>query len=200
MKIICVANNYLQHARELGNPVPKEPVFFFKPETSLVINNRPFFYPDFSEEVHYEAELVIKICRVGKNIQEKYARSYYNEITVGIDFTARDLQRRCIKDGKPWEICKSFNNSAPVGGFISLKHYKDIDFCLKLNGKVVQKANSNDMIFSFDKIISHVSKYVTLKMGDLIFTGTPAGVGKVKINDVLEAYLNKKKLLECRIK
>jgi len=203
MKIICIGRNYVDHAKELNNPLPEKPVFFFKPETSLVRRNRPFFYPDFSEEIHYETELVLKISKLGKNIQEKFAVTYFDEIGIGIDFTARDLQRDCKKKGLPWEIAKAFDNSSPIGEFIPVKEFKDtknIDFHLKLNDNVVQKGNSGDMIFSFEAIIAYVSRFITLKNGDLIYTGTPAGVGPVKIGDKLEAYIEDKKLLSFLIK
>lgn len=203
MKIICIGRNYVDHAKELNNPLPEKPVFFFKPETSLVRRNRPFFYPDFSKEIHYETELVLKISKLGKNIQEKFASTYYDQISIGIDFTARDIQRECKKKGLPWEIAKAFDNSSPIGQFISVKEFqetKNINFYLELNDKVVQKGNSGEMIFSFEAIIAYVSRFVTLKTGDLIYTGTPAGVGPVKIGDNLDAYIGDKKLLSCRIK
>lgn len=203
MKIICIGRNYVDHAKELNNPLPEKPVFFFKPETSLVKRNRPFYYPDFSNEIHYETELVLKISRLGKNIQEKFANTYYSEIGIGIDFTARDIQQECKKKGLPWEIAKAFDNSSPIGNFLPVKDFKDlgnINFHLNLNDKTVQKGNSGDMIFSFDSIIAYVSQFVTLKDGDMIYTGTPAGVGPVKIGDHLEAYIGGKKLLSCMIK
>lgn len=203
MKIICIGRNYVDHAKELKNPLPEKPVFFFKTETSLVRKNRPFYIPDFSQEIHYEVELVIKICKLGKNIQEKFAHTYYDEIGIGIDFTARDLQRECKSKGLPWEIAKAFDNSSPVGEFISVEDFKDknnIDFHLNLNDEIVQRGNSADMIFSFEEIISFVSKFITLKTGDMIYTGTPAGVGPVKIGDRLEAYIGTRKLLSCNIK
>ncbi|MCD4679727.1 MAG: fumarylacetoacetate hydrolase family protein [Bacteroidales bacterium] len=203
MKIICIGRNYVDHAKELNNPLPEKPVFFFKPETSLVRRNRPFFYPDFSEEIHYETELVLKISKLGKNIQEKFAATYYDEIGIGIDFTARDIQRDCKKKGLPWEIAKAFDNSSPIGIFIPVTEFKDtknINFHLQLNDKVVQNGNSGDMIFSFEAIIAYVSRFITLKNGDLIYTGTPAGVGPVKIGDKLEAYIEDKKLLSFFIK
>lgn len=203
MKIICIGRNYVEHAKELKNPLPENPVFFLKPDTSLVIRNRPFFYPDFSKDIHYETELVIKIDKNGKYIQEKFAQTYYSQIGLGIDFTARDIQQNCKQKGLPWEIAKGFDNSAPVSKMIAineLNDQKDIRFQLELNGKVVQKGSSLDMIFSIDTIISYLSQFITLKMGDLIFTGTPAGVGPVKIGDQLVGYLEDKKMLDFRVK
>ncbi len=203
MKIICIGRNYIDHARELDHQVPEEPIFFMKPDSSLILNNKPFFLPDFSEEIHHEVEIVIKINRVGKNIEKKFAQRYYEEIGIGIDFTARDLQRKQAKDGKPWEIAKAFDGSAPLGRFIKrdkLQDYHAIEFCLKKNGIEVQKGNTKDMIFGFEELISYVSKFLTLKMGDLIFTGTPAGVGPVKIGDRLTAYIEGKQLLDFYVR
>ncbi len=203
MKIICIGRNYVDHAKEFNNPLPVKPVFFFKPETSLLRRNRPFYYPDFSEEIHYETELVLKISKLGKNIQEKFAGTYYDEIGIGIDFTARDIQKECKNKGLPWEIAKAFDNSSPIGQFIPVNEFKDIkniNFHLKLNDKIVQRGNSSEMIFSFEAVIAYVSRFVTLKTGDLIYTGTPAGVGPVKIGDMLEAFIEDKKLLSCKIK
>jgi 2-keto-4-pentenoate hydratase/2-oxohepta-3-ene-1,7-dioic acid hydratase in catechol pathway len=203
MKIICIGRNYIEHARELDSPLPDKPVFFMKPDTSLVIRNRPFFYPEFSADVHHEIELVIKICKNGKYIDPKFSHSYYKEIGLGIDFTARDLQKECKKDGLPWEIAKSFDHSAPVSKMISLEsagEINNIDFHLDLNGSTVQTGNSKDMIFSFDQVISYISRFITLKMGDLIFTGTPAGVSPVKIGDHLEGYLGKQKMLDFYVR
>jgi 2-keto-4-pentenoate hydratase/2-oxohepta-3-ene-1,7-dioic acid hydratase in catechol pathway len=204
MKIICIGRNYIEHARELNNPLPQNPVFFLKPDTALVIRNRPFYYPDFSNEIHYETELVLKICKVGKSIPEKYASDFYNSIGLGLDFTARDLQQKCKEKGLPWEIAKGFDYSAPVSPeFIPKDRFadlKNIGFYLELNGSKVQTGNSGDMIFSFESIISYVSQFITLRTGDLIFTGTPAGVGPVKIGDKLEAYLENKLMLTCHIK
>lgn len=203
MKIICIGRNYVEHAKELKNPLPEQPVFFLKPDTSLVIRNRPFFYPEFSSDIHYETELVIQVNKNGKYIQEKFAPTYYNQIGLGIDFTARDIQQNCKKKGLPWEIAKGFDNSAPISKMIpieGLNDKKNIRFHLKLNGEIVQQGNSLDMIFSFDKIISYLSQFITLKMGDLIYTGTPAGVGPVKIGDHLEGYLEDKKMLNFRVK
>ncbi|MBC8487181.1 MAG: fumarylacetoacetate hydrolase family protein [Bacteroidetes bacterium] len=203
MKIICIGMNYVEHVRELNNVLPKKPVFFLKPETSLLLRNRPFYYPGFSNEIHYEIELVIKINRNGKFIQEKFAPLYYNEIGLGIDFTARDIQRQCKEKGLPWEIAKGFDSSAPLSKFISfeeLKNRDNIKFHLDLNSKTVQCGNSKDMVFTFDKIISYVSQFMMLKMGDLIFTGTPAGVGPVKIGDRLEGFIESKKMFDFCVK
>ena len=203
MKIICIGRNYIEHANELNNPVPEKPVFFMKPETALLQKNNPFFYPEFSNDVHYETELVIKINRNGKHIEEKFAKRYYSEIGVGIDFTARDVQSECKKKGLPWEIAKAFDQAAPVGKFIPLSNLPNpdnIQFSLKINGETRQQGSSADMIFSFDAIIAYVSKFVSLKTGDLIFTGTPKGVGPVKINDHFEVFLENTKLLEFNVK
>jgi acylpyruvate hydrolase len=203
MKIICIGRNYADHAKELNNPVPAAPVFFMKAGNAILRNNFPFFIPDFSNEIHYETELVIRICKLGKSIQEKFAHKYYNAIGIGIDFTARDLQQNCKEKGLPWEIAKAFDGSAPISEFIPLSDLKDreqIRFHLDINGETVQTGLSSDMIFSFEKIIAYVSRFNTLKTGDLIFTGTPAGVGPVKINDRLEAWLEDTKMLDFRVK
>ncbi|MCB9197180.1 MAG: fumarylacetoacetate hydrolase family protein [Flavobacteriales bacterium] len=204
MKIICIGRNYAEHAKEMKSEVPTEPVFFLKPDTAILPKKQPFFIPDFTTDLHHEIEIVIKINKVGKNISEKFAHTYYDEIGLGIDFTARDLQQECKQKGLPWEKAKAFDFSAPMGEkFISVGAIDDlnnIDFKLQKNGFDVQVGNSGDMIFNFDQIISHVSKYFTLKIGDLIFTGTPAGVGKVEIGDLLEGYLNNEKLLSLNIK
>ena len=203
MKIICIGRNYSDHVKEMNAPLPSVPVFFLKPDTSIVTRNRPFYYPDFSKEIHYESELVIKICKVGKNIHPNFANTYFNEIGIGLDFTARDLQDECKKKGLPWLISKGFDNAAPIGKFLRKSSFTDlgnINFHLDLNGITVQKGNSGDMIFPFNELISYVSRFITLKMGDLIFTGTPVGVGPVKIGDRLEAYIEGEKLLKCDIK
>ncbi len=203
MKIICIGRNYVDHAKELNNPLPENPLFFMKPDTALLIRNRPFYIPDFSNEIHYETELVIKISKNGKNIQEKFAGNYYDKITLGIDFTARDLQKKCKEKGHPWEIAKAFDNSAPISTFIPLSELhnpKEIKFHMDLNGNTVQNGSSKDMIFSFEKVISYVSQFIYLKMGDMIFTGTPAGVGKVGIGDRITAYLEDRKMLDFMIK
>lgn len=203
MKIICIGRNYVAHARELNNDVPDKPVFFMKPDSALVISNRPFFYPEFSKDVHHELEVVIRISRLGRSIEEKYASRYYNEVGLGVDFTARDLQSEQKKKGLPWEIAKGFDYSAPISEFFPVEKYKDLQnlsFRLDLNGSTVQDGSTSLMIFSFEKIISYVSRFMTLKTGDLIFTGTPAGVGPVAIDDRLEAYLEGEKLMDFPVK
>ncbi len=203
MKIICIGRNYIEHAKELNNPVPTEPVFFMKPESSIIRNNFPFFYPEFSKEIHHEAEIVLHICKVGKHIQEKFAHTYYDAIGVGIDFTARDIQQKCKEKGLPWEKAKAFDGSAPISEFIpkeSFENLNDLNIKLDINGTTVQDGSSKDMIFSFDKVISYVSQFITFKIGDMIFTGTPAGVGPVQINDRLEVYLDGKKMMDFKVK
>ncbi len=203
MKIICIGRNYVAHARELNNEVPDKPVFFMKPDSALVTANRPFFYPEFSSDVHHELEVVIRINRLGRSIEEQYAGRYYNELALGVDFTARDLQAEQKKKGLPWEIAKGFDYSAPISEFFPVEKYGDIhnlSFRLDLNGKTVQDGSTSLMIFSFEKIIAYVSRFMTLKTGDLIFTGTPAGVGPVAINDRLEAYLEGDKLMDFPVK
>ncbi len=203
MKIICIGRNYIEHARELHNPVPMKPVFFLKPDTALLIRNRPFFYPDFSNDIHYELELVFKISKNGKNIAARFAPDYYNEIGLGIDFTARDLQQECKEKGLPWEISKGFDQSAAISGFIPLDTLPDatnIAFHLDINEKTVQQGNSSDMIFGINTLIAYVSEFMTLRAGDLIFTGTPPGVGPVKIGDKIQGYLEDELLISCEIK
>jgi len=203
VKIICIGRNYSEHAKELNNPLPEKPVFFMKPDSSILKNNKPFFLPDFSQDVHYEVELVLKISKLGKNIDEKFADRYFNEIGIGIDFTARDLQKECKSKGLPWEIAKAFENSAPLGKFLPKESFSDlgdIKFHLIINDDTVQIGTSRDMIFSFNKLISYLSQFFTLKTGDLIFTGTPAGVGPVHKNDHLQAYIEDKLLLDFRVK
>jgi 2-keto-4-pentenoate hydratase/2-oxohepta-3-ene-1,7-dioic acid hydratase in catechol pathway len=204
MKIICIGRNYVAHAKELNNEVPDEPVFFMKPDSSLLRNNDPFYIPDWTNDVHHEIELVLKINRIGKNIEKRFAHRYYDEIGLGIDFTARDVQQKLKEKGLPWEKAKAFDQAAVLGTtFINKQKLADasnIRFKLNINGNQVQDGNSNLMIFSFDDIISHVSRYVTLKIGDLIYTGTPAGVGPVKIGDRLEGFLEEKKILDFEIK
>lgn len=203
MKIICVGRNYVEHARELNNSVPDEPVLFMKPETSLILPRQPFFYPDFSNDIHHEIELVVRINRLGKHIETKFAHRYYSEISLGIDFTARDLQQELKAKGLPWEKSKAFDGSACVGEWIPLNQGMDIqnlNFYLTRNGKTVQKGNTSQMLFSVDALISYISKFFTLKIGDLIFTGTPAGVGPVSIGDTLEGFLEGKKNFSLRIK
>ena len=204
MKIICVGRNYVAHAKELNNEIPDEPVLFLKPDTALLRNNDPFYIPQWSDDVHHEVELIVRISRLGKNIDEKFSHRYYEEIGLGIDFTARDVQNELKNKGLPWEKAKAFDHSAVVcPEFVkidSLPNRTSIGFRLDINGKTVQEGNSALMIFSIESIISHVSKYFTLKMGDLIFTGTPAGVGGVKIGDRLEGYLEGNKKFDFLVK
>lgn len=203
MKIICIGKNYLKHIQELDRQRPSEPVFFMKPDSSIIIRNRPFFLPDFSEEIHHEVELIFRICKVGKCIQPKFAHTYYDAIGLGIDFTARDLQRKCVAEGNPWEIAKAFDGSAVISKFVEKEHFgglNNMDFHLLLNDHCVQHGNSKDMLFSIDEIICHVSKFMTLKIGDIIFTGTPEGVGKVAINDRLQGFIGEEKFLDFKIK
>lgn len=203
MKIICIGRNYVDHAKELNNPVPEKPVFFMKPSTALLLPHNPFYYPDFSTDIHYETELVLKINKNGKCIDKEFAPDYYQEIGVGIDFTARDLQNECKKKGLPWEIAKAFDSSAPVGRFLDKDTFADLNniaFGLKINGETRQEGNSRDMIFSFDTIIAYVSQFVTLRQGDLIFTGTPAGVGPTAIDDHFEVFIGDEKLLSFYVK
>ncbi len=195
MKIICIGRNYIDHAKELNSPIPEEPVFFMKPDSAILQKDRPFYIPEFSNEVHYEVELVVKINRLGKHIQEEFAHRYYNEIGLGIDFTARDIQRQCKEKGLPWEKAKAFDGSAVIGQFISLEklsNTENIHFQLLKNKQLVQDGFSKDMLFTIDQLITYISKFVTLKIGDLIFTGTPAGVGPVAIGDKLEGILDEK--------
>ncbi len=203
MKIICIGRNYIDHAKELNNPVPQEPVFFMKPDTALLLKNQPFFYPEFSSDIHFETELVVRIKKVGKHIQEKFANTYYDELAVGIDFTARDLQQKCKEKGLPWEIAKGFDHAAPLSKFVpktEFQNVQNINLRLDKNGKTVQQGNTKEMLFSVDQIIAYISQFVTLKIGDLIFTGTPAGVGPIAIGDRLEAYLDDKPLLKVDVK
>lgn len=204
MKIICIGRNYAEHAIELGNKVPKEPLFFLKPETAILSRRNPLFYPSFTSDLQYELEIVVKINRLGKNIQKKFAHKYYEEIGLGIDFTARDIQKQCKKDGHPWEKAKAFDGSAVLGSQYIAKNQLDdlnnLNFELFKNGNVVQSGNTKDMIFKIDELIAFVSQYFTLKIGDLIFTGTPAGVGSVQIDDKLEGFLENQKLVAVNIK
>lgn len=203
MKIICIGRNYVDHINELKNERPAEPVIFLKPDSSLLRKNRPFFIPSFSDDLHHEVELVLKIDRVGKNISKKFASRYYSSVGLGIDFTARDLQNKLKDKGLPWEKAKAFDNSAVISNhFISLDQLdkNSIDFKLEINGETRQIGNSSQMIFSFDELIANVSKYFTLKNGDLIYTGTPAGVGPVHINDRLQGYIGEEKMFDFLIK
>ena len=203
MKIICIGRNYSEHAKELNNEVPSEPVIFMKPKSALHLPEKPVYYPEFTDDLQYECELVIRINKNGKYIQERFARKYYNEVSVGIDFTARDLQQKLKDKGLPWEISKAFDASAAVGKFITITPETDLqalNFELKLNAHSVQKGNTADMIFSVNRIIEYASKYFTLNIGDLIFTGTPAGIGPVTVYDKLEGYLEGQKLLDVDIR
>ena len=201
MKIICIGRNYADHIKELNNSSQKEIIFFLKPETAIPIKGQPFFIPDFSNNIEHEVEIILKINKVGKFIQEKFAEKYFEEISVGIDFTARDLQNNLKKKGLPWEAAKSFDGSAVVGTFIKKNQFdiNNLNFSLKKNGIIVQDGNSKSMINNFNKIISYISNFITLKKGDLIFTGTPSGVSMVKENDILEGFLENIKLLETKI-
>lgn len=203
MKIICIGRNYVEHAKEMGNPLPEEPVIFMKPKSALLQVHTPFYYPEFTNELHYEVELVLRVCKNGKYIQEKHAANYVNAVTVGIDFTARDIQDECIKNGLPWEKAKAFDNSAAVGKFIDITpdlQKGNINFSLLKNKEIVQKGNSGSMNFNFDKIISNISNYFSLNIGDLIFTGTPAGVGECVVGDELEALIEDQSLLSVEVK
>ncbi|MCD8741681.1 fumarylacetoacetate hydrolase family protein [Mucilaginibacter roseus] len=203
MKIIAIGRNYAEHARELNNPVPTTPVIFMKPDTALLKDNKPFYHPEFSEDVHYETELVLKICKEGKHISEKFAANYYNEIGLGIDFTARDIQSKHKEKGLPWELAKSFDGSAPISNFLPKDKFADlynINFSLKINGENRQAGNTNNLLFSFERIIAFVSQYITLKKGDLIFTGTPEGVGRVAIGDHLEGFIEGEQMLDFYVK
>ena len=202
MKLICIGRNYADHAKELKNEVPTEPVIFMKPDTALLPKRNPFFLPDFSDEVHHELELVVRINKIGKSIEEKFADRYYDQVTVGIDFTARDIQAKCKEKGLPWEKAKAFDHSALLGEWVDLggRDIQNLNLELKKNGETVQQGNTNYMLFSVDRLIAEVSKYFTLKIGDLLFTGTPAGVSKVERNDRLEAYLDGERLLALNVK
>jgi acylpyruvate hydrolase len=203
MKILAVGRNYVAHIDELKNERPEDPVIFTKPDTALSRNNKPFYYPDFSKDIHFEVELVLKVAKIGKNIQEKFASRYIEAIGIGIDFTARDLQNKLKDKGLPWTLAKGFDGSAPVSEFIPAEEFKDlnnINFSLKVDGKLRQEGNSGLMIFSFEKIISFISKFITIKGGDIIFTGTPKGVGAVEIGNKLEAFIENNKMLGVEIK
>jgi len=203
MKIIAIGRNYAEHAKELNNPVPTVPVIFMKPDTALLKDNKPFYHPEFSQDVHHEIELVLKVCKEGKHVSEKFAGNYFDEIGLGIDFTARDIQNKHKEKGLPWELAKSFDSSAPISTFIPKADFENlynIDFKLDINGDTRQFGNTKDLIFSFERIIAFVSQYITLKKGDLIFTGTPEGVSKVSVGDHLEGYLRGNKLLDFYVK
>ncbi|TFV97293.1 FAA hydrolase family protein [Algoriphagus kandeliae] len=203
MKIICIGRNYAAHIEELKNEKPGNPVVFLKPDTALLKNGAPFFYPDFSQNIHHEVELVLKISKEGKYIQKKFAHRYFEEIGLGIDFTARDLQDQCKAKGLPWEIAKAFNGSAPIGDFMpvtDIESLEDLNFHLTINGELRQKGNTSLMLFDFGTIIEYVSQFFTLKKGDLIYTGTPAGVGPVQVGDHLEGYIQNQKMLDFEVK
>lgn len=199
MKIICIGRNYPEHAKEMNSEVPDKPVFFIKPDTCLLRNNQSFYYPEFTKELHYELEVVIRFNRIGRSINQRFAHRYYDAVSLGIDFTARDLQLECKKKGLPWEIAKAFDFSAPIGDFIPKEEIEDIgniEFRLEKNDIVVQQGNTRNMIFSIDDLIVYVSRFVTFKIGDLMYTGTPAGVGSVQIGDRLKGYLNNRLMFD----
>ncbi len=203
MKIFAIGQNYSEHNKELNSNNPTEPVVFMKPDSALLKNNKPFFIPDFTNELHYETELIIKFNRLGKNIEPKFAHRYYSEIGLGVDFTARDIQRKLKAEGKPWEISKAFDNSAVIGNFLQVSDFEDIQnihFHLEINGTTVQKGNSQDMIFPINELIAYVSRFFTIKIGDILFTGTPVGVGKVAIGDKLRGYISDQKMFDFDIK
>lgn len=203
MKIICVGRNYSDHINELDNERPVDPVLFLKPDTSLILKNQPFFIPDFSQEIHHEVEVLVKINRIGKHIQPKFAHKYYNEIGLGIDFTARDLQQKLKEKGLPWEKAKGFDGSALVGSWVdkaTLQDVNNISFALNKNNQVVQKSSTQNMLWKIDELVAYISQYFMLKIGDIIFTGTPSGVGKVVSGDHLEGFLEKKQLFSLKIK
>ncbi|MDR1226406.1 MAG: fumarylacetoacetate hydrolase family protein [Prevotellaceae bacterium] len=204
MKIICIGHNYSEHNKELFGGYEGDPVFFMKPDTALLRNNAPLYYPKFTQDLQYEVELVLKICRLGRGISEKFAHRYYDQIGVGVDFTARDIQRECKEKGLPWELCKAFDYSAPISSQLipveQIRDVNDIHFSLTRNGEIVQQGRSRDMIFSFDRIVAYVSQFVSLKIGDLIFTGTPSGVGPVAVGDVLVASIEGQEMLKTEIK
>ena len=203
MKIIAVGMNYAYHIVELGSERPKQPVLFMKPDSALLKNNKPFFLPDFSEEIHYETELIVKIDRLGKNISEKFASRYYSSVCLGVDFTARDIQRKAREEGMPWELCKAFDGSAVISEFVPLEQFagkESLQFHLDINGETVQRGDTKDMIFNINQIIAYASQFFTLKIGDIIFTGTPVGVGSVSINDRLQGYLEGQKMFDFMVK
>lgn len=203
MKILCIGRNYADHIAELHNEVPDEPVIFLKPDTALLKNNDSFFYPDFTQDIHHELEIILRISKEGKNIQPKFAANYFDAIGLGIDFTARDLQSKAKSKGLPWDLAKGFNGSAPVSEFLPLADYpdlKNINFTLRLNQEIKQQGNTSLMLHPFEDIISYISRFILLKKGDIIFTGTPKGVGSVQIGDRLEGFLEDKKVLDFEIK
>lgn len=207
MKIICIGRNYVDHAKELNNPVPSQPLVFMKPSSALLVNDKPLYYPAFTEDLHYEVEVVLKIGKNGRHVQPEFASKYYTQVGLGIDFTARDVQARCKAKGHPWEIAKAFDNSAVLSPFVDIAEVMDsqaIEFRLDKNGETVQKGNTKDMIFSFEDIIVYVSTFFKLHQGDMIYTGTPAGVGPVQIGDKLEGFMSlkeeEKQLFSCEIR
>ena len=203
MKIFCIGRNYVAHAKELGNEIPDEPVVFMKPKSALLQPHTPFYYPEFTNELHYECELVLRISKNGKYIQDKFASKYYDAVTTGIDFTARDIQDELKKKGLPWEKAKAWDNSAAIGKWIPLtaiKNKKDINFCLYKNKELVQQSNSNLMIHDFDTIVAYISNYFSVNIGDLVFTGTPAGVGELVVGDELEGFIEDDSLLTLEVK
>jgi 2-keto-4-pentenoate hydratase/2-oxohepta-3-ene-1,7-dioic acid hydratase in catechol pathway len=203
MKIFCIGRNYSEHAKELGNAVPTEPMIFMKPSTALVVNNKPFYYPDFSKDIQYEAVIVLQICKNGKHVEPEFAHLYYDAVAIGIDFTARDVQQRCKDNKHPWEIAKAFDNSAPVSQFIPKEQAfvdNSIQFHFKKNGETVQRGDTKNLIFSFEVVICYISKFFKLQQGDYIFTGTPEGVGPVMVGDTLEGFIGSRSLLKCEIK
>ena len=203
MKIICIGRNYTDHIAELDNERPEHPIIFLKPDTAILLKNQPFFIPDFSNDVQHEVEILVKISRVGKHIDRKFAHKYYDEIGLGIDFTARDLQKELKSKGLPWEKAKSFDGAAVIGTFISKDTFKDvntIEFSLQKNEEVVQKGNTNLMLWKIDALIEYISKYFTLKIGDVIFTGTPSGVAKVNPNDILSGFIEEKQIFSIKVK
>jgi 2-keto-4-pentenoate hydratase/2-oxohepta-3-ene-1,7-dioic acid hydratase in catechol pathway len=203
MKIICIGRNYAEHIKELENEKPTDPVIFLKPDTSVLLKKQPFFIPDFSNDVHHEVEILVKINRIGKHIDKKFAHKYYNEIGLGIDFTARDLQNQLKEKGLPWEKAKAFDGAAVIGDWISIEDIKDvnaIEFSLKKNDNIVQIGNTSLMLWKIDELLEYISKYFTLKIGDIIFTGTPAGVGKVEANDKLVGFIENQKMFSITVK
>ncbi len=202
MKIFCIGRNYADHAKEMNSLVPTEPMIFMKPATALLRNNDPFYIPEFSDNIHYEGEIVLRVCKNGKYVQPQFAHLYYDHVAFGIDFTARDIQAKLKEKGHPWEIAKAFDKSAAISKFVSLegKDKKTIKIETKLNGSMVQESSSAQMIFDFDTLICHVSKYFTIQQGDYIYTGTPAGVGQVQIGDIIEGYIDREELLRCEVR
>ena len=202
MKIICVGKNYLKHIDELNSSKEDAPVIFLKPDTSIIQKNQPFFMPEFSNEIHYEIEIILKFNRLGKHIESKFSNKYFNQISLGVDFTARDFQNKFKERGLPWDISKGFDNSALIGDWKSIKNYdlNNINFRLEKNGKIVQQSNSKNMIWKIDELIAYASKYFTIKIGDIMFTGTPEGVGSVSEDDILDGFLGNEKVFSVKIK